>query len=150
MSNHFYHVYIVVAGLVLLWAACRPVFITTVPSRPCFMTPATRQDSLHWFCNLEAVQRSTPWRGVPLHIVICHILLVEIISLKLFLVNQNIFIFSCAISRNSGTTCFLTMVPVRFVVRCLAYLGGCLWTLTNFFSISKISTNFNSPPPIGR
>ena len=43
---------------VLLWTASRPVSITTIPWRACFMTPATRQrqctvppehDSLDWF-----------------------------------------------------------------------------------------------------
>ena len=67
-TDSFEHIYL--AFLVLLWTASRPVSITTIPSRPCFMTPSTRQrqctlprghDSLHWFCGLEVVQRSTPF-----------------------------------------------------------------------------------------
>ena len=59
-------------SLVLLWTASWLVSITTVPTRPCFMTPAIRQrqctlpqgqDSLHWFCSLEDVRRSTPSSG---------------------------------------------------------------------------------------
>ena len=48
--------------------ASRPVSITAVSWRPCFMTPVTRQrqctlprghDPLDWFYGLEVVQRST-------------------------------------------------------------------------------------------
>ena len=62
--------------------------------------------------------------GVPLHTVTCRILLVEIISLKQFLVNQNIFIFSRAISRNSGATCFSPWYQCV-----LMYAGLLIWAV---------------------